>query len=347
MNKGIINIFRLVFLTLAAGFFFSCSKPIASEDQCIAFYSKTKPHAKGIVEDTEDLISKAPDIYVTEDGTSKSFDEEPVKHTANAVWRSDKKWENRAYTFFAYVKSEGKKEYPYGSSISVPHESDGRTVTITQPKIYSESPDDYVDYLLSYRVSADGSKRPLVNIELERVTTGVELYVTAAPNMTDVRLLKAEFVNIYRSATYNIAYHATTTDPVVDGLKNKWAVRMSQVTTDRTTYTYAPARGLSLQKYNEEAGRFAPENRVMRFLTVQQNLMVDDLAVLNLTYSSQENGVTREYTQSFNLYDYSVKTWKVGHKIRYYVSLDTSVKLEGTIEPWRNVDYIEGTFLPN
>lgn len=348
MNISVSNIVRLAFLALSSGAFLACNKvgdaDMSSESQKIAFYVKAQPQVKGIVEDTQDLVAKAPKLVVTEDGTGTAFQERTVNHTANGVWRSDVQWENRPYSLFAYVKSEGNANL--GCTISVDPNSDGRTVSLTEPRTYSDNPNDYTDYLLSYRASVDGSQKPLVRLELERVTTGVELYVTAAPNMTNVKLISAEFENIYRAATFNIAYHATNTDPVVDGLKNRWAVKLSQSKQTGATYTYTPRGGKVLQKYNPDAGRFAPENRVMRFLTVQQNLLDNATAILKLTYTSEENGVTREYSSSFKLSDYSVKTWNRGHKVRYYVSIDTGAKLEGTIEPWKTVDYIEGTFLP-
>ena len=82
----------------------------------------------------------------------------------------------------------------------------------------------------------------------------------------------------------------------------------------------------------------------MRFLTIPQTLI--DGATLSISYRVDENGTTAEYQSDFTLSDYTPRAWYRGHKIRYFIGIDTSIKLEGFIEPWKSVDYIETTLLP-
>ena len=336
----LINIRRMLYL-MPLMILSGCEETNPQQQDTVSFYVQAKPQAKAIVEDTGSLIYMNLPLYVTEDGTGTSFTATELQHTSNGVWRSSINWEPRQYNFYAYIKSSTNLYDKGILSIT----NNGRSVTVTQPSNYSANPEYYADYLLSYRVSADGKNKPLVQFEMERITTSVELYMTAAPNMSSVRLKKAEFQNIFRSAQYNIIYHAASTDPDVNGLKNTWAVNVDQ--SQKTTYTLNHSNNpIELKKFDEAKGRFASEYKIMSFLTVQQSLLDNQNALLNLTYEVEENGKPVEYEASFDLGKYDVKSWAVGHKIRYYVSVDTSVELQGSIEPWKTVESIEGTFLP-
>jgi hypothetical protein len=39
--------------------------------------------------------------------------------------------------------------------------------------------------------------------------------------------------------------------------------------------------------------------------------------------------------------------WLPGHHVVYTLEVDTGIHIEGTISPWIDVDYIEGTVLPD
>lgn len=327
------------------GFYILCSCGRSScvdmSGEPISFYVKTQlpVRTRGTVESTDDLLQKGLPIYVTDESESApAFSQTQIPYRQNGVWQSGVEWTyGKNYNFFAYITSPGN------GSVSITQK--GKIVTVTQPSSYSPDSDVWADYLLSYRVGANGTDTPLVKLDLERITTGVELYMTKSPNMTSVKLLEASFRNINTSATFNLTYHATPTDlPAQNGMKNIWSVKVND--NIRNTYSYVPQGGLELNTYDADAGRFAGENMVMHFLTVQQSIAADENANLYIRYSVDEDGTTAYYDAEFNLSLYDIKAWTRGHKVRYYISVDTSVGLEGIVEEWRSVDFIEGTLLP-
>lgn len=362
---------------LFAGVFFSislmmasCTKVYVSEeteeqnyDDCIAFYVKARP-TKAIIEDTDKLYEIEPNIFVTEDRRKTDFNNTLIRYNENGVWRSNKDWadesQNMEYSFYAYTYSTGTVGQISG--ISSPDDDDpvannGKTVTITQPDSYSADNNAWADFLMSYSVSANSATRGLVNLEFERITTGVELYMSKSPAMGDVTLTGATFSGIVRSATFNLENPAVSTDPAgANGMKNGWLI--SRDASKTAIYTY-PSSGqtIPLKKFDPsdtQDGRFTYDTkyRVMNFLTVQQP-MHEELAgstrnvKLEISYTVDENGTDVPYTATFDLSEFSPAVWTRGHKVRYYLSIDTSTELTGSIAKWEEVDFIESTLLPD
>ena len=90
----------------------------------------------------------------------------------------------------------------------------------------------------------------------------------------------------------------------------------------------------------------------MNFLTVHQPVSEEldsgeRKIILSLSYSVEENGRTVDYDVDFDLADFTPSVWSRGHKVRYYLSIDTSTELQGTIAKWQEVDFIESTLLPD
>ena len=346
----------------------SCTKaevpdePERNYDDCIAFYVKARP-TKAIIEDTDKLYDLRPSIYVTEDLRKTDFNNTEVKFTDNGVWRSNTDWadesQNMEYSFYAYTYSTGTVGQISGISSpdDDPVANNGKTVTITQPDSYSANNNAWADFLMSYIVSANSATRGLVNLEFERITTGVELYMSKSPAMGNVTLTDATFSGIVRSATFNLENPAVSTDPAgANGMKNGWLI--SRDASKTAIYTY-PSSGqtIKLKEFDPsdtQDGRFTYDTqyRVMNFLTVQQP-MHEELAgstrtvQLEISYIVDENGKDVPYTATFDLSEFSPAVWTRGHKVRYYLSIDTSTELTGTIAKWEEVDFIESTLLPD
>ena len=313
----------------------------------ITFYVKSTPTAatKALIEDTDDLIDQAPPIYVTDlSDNSPAFDNESVSHSGSGIWRSDKTWnESKTYSFSAYVASPSPNSTATDSRGGLTVTDNGGIVTVSQPKNYSTDKNVWADYLLSYRLNVNGADRPVVALELERVTTAVELYMTRSANMEKVIVEGIEFRNVATSSRFSLDYQATPDDTEgPGGTKHRWANSLYE--DSRTDYTYTPANGIQLPEYDETAGRFAAANRVMNFLTVQQTAVSG--TDLYVRYRVLENGSYNSYEAVFNLMDYSPRTWNIGHKVKYYISVDSSIELVGIIQKWEEVDFIEGVLLP-
>ena len=326
-------------------------------DNCIAFYVKSLP-TKAIIEDTETLNSLKPAIYVTEDLRGTEFNNTRVDYLDNGVWRSMVDWAsgNVNYSFYAYTYSVGGGRIPERDSSTGTISNNGKMVTIIQPDYYVAADNVWTDFLMSYTVNASSSRPALVNLEFERVTTGVELYISASPAMENVRLTSVSFSGVIHSATFILSEPATSSDPAgSNGMKNAW--RLSRDYTKVTEYEYAPEGGLQIKKFDPSGttdGKFSysPEYRVMYFLTVQQPTYEEAGSTprtvqLHISYTTEENGTDVQYDVTFDLSGFSPATWTRGHKIRYYLSIDTSTELKGTIAKWEEVDFIESTLLPD
>lgn len=310
-----------------------------SDRNCITFYVVQEHpdgfNTKALIEDTDDLLRRMPPIYVTDEGSSAAFKNTEIKHYSNGVWRSDQTWKaEQSYTFFGYVNSDAN-----GTKVS----ENGAVVELTEPSAYSSDSDKWSDYLMSYRVNANGSNTPLIRLELERITAGVQLFLSRKAGL-DITVTGISFTDVYTKAKYSLTYHASASDSPSEGnynMKNVWAVPSDsydgQSNYELTGLSYIP------EEYDETTGRFAEANLVMSFLAPHQSASGK---YLNISYTSKENGVEKYYNASFDLGAMPVSVWARGHRVRYYINFDTSLKLEGSIVEWRTLDDIEVTILP-
>lgn len=331
------------FVALAA---MSCAREDVAPDEGdkIAFYVKTQQavssSSRALIEDTNDLLNKRLPLYVTGEGADKLANTS-IDYTANGVWQSDEEWKaGQEYTFYAYIASPlGAATDTQGGVSGITN--NGKTLTLQQPTTYSADEDVWADYLMSYRVSANGSNKGLVKLDLERVTACVELYMARSKKVEAVNITKITFKDVVTKATFGISYHAVPADEEsLYGMKNTWIVTPDE--NSKAEYTFSPTS--TLEVYTESDDRFDVKYRQMRFLTIPQTLI--DGATLSISYEVNENGTLAYYQSEFTLSDYTPRAWYRGHKIRYFIGIDTSIQLEGFIEPWKSVDYIETTLLP-
>ena len=198
MNRICSYFFALVFLSV------SCQKvaDVSVEDgfdrDFIYFFMRDvqygNPSVKAIIENTETL--KNPDMklrVVDETNVASPFDGSvqmawddasklwPAKRNGNSV-----AWQNKNYSFYSWIQSAGTGTgagtVSYGKNIKPADK-----VTLTQPSSYVHSDDAWADFLMSYVVPVDGGARPLVEFEMERITAGVEVYVST-PLAVDMTL---------------------------------------------------------------------------------------------------------------------------------------------------------------
>ena len=218
-----------------------------------------------------------------------------------------------------------------------------------QPTSYIHDEAAWSDYLLSYRVSVQGKNKPLVRMEMERITSGVELYIST-PEGAQAVVESITFSNVSRCMRYTIAEHAIS-NPNLSGIRHKWVYQnISGASNTKVNYTRSANNSSSwfdVQEKAEENSRFDSKFRMMRFLTVPQDV-TGTLTVVYRVNETNQSDKTKwtQYTASFDLSQTSVTRWELGRKARYYISLDTAVDLEGVIADWVDIDYMEGTFLP-
>lgn len=334
----------------------SCNKteePLNGENISFYIYDEnfTEASTKAIVEDTQKmkdllLTLRVTDIAGVNRGNNDINNLEVTYNSETDLYRTSKTWNaNNDYEFYAYAMSAGN-----GSGTSVALFGDykgfkGHSVDIYQPTSYTHNDDAWSDFLLSYRTSAVGSQKPLVRLDMERITTGVELYVST-PEGAEVVVTNVEFTDITRSMRYTISNHAVS-DPNLSGIRNSWVLQSINGATSPTV-NYSRTGTFNVVEKTESDDRFDSRFLLMRFIAVKQAAS----GKLKMKYRVNENNSSNintwtEYQVEFDLSRTSIPTWEIGHKTRYYISLDTSVELEGVIADWKYIDYVEGTFLPN
>lgn len=118
---------------------------------------------------------------------------------------------------------------------------------------------------------------------------------------------------------------------------------------DSPVINYSRNETIKVQPKSESDNRFDSKFLMMRFISVKQST---EGKLLKITYRINEKGSDdvnnwATYQAEFDLSKTAVPAWEIGRKTRYYISLDTSVELEGVIAEWKYIDYVEGTFLPS
>lgn len=233
------------------------------------------------------------------------------------------------------------------------------TIEITQPQTYDPTNKEaMVDYLLSqsfvYAVPT-GSRPPIVKLDMEHAVSLVEVNIAKHISFESegVYLSELRLTGFFRKA------NMTCPSPAQygSGSSNADAWQYTVAGTKDADYSIvgedpriaAPADCIPLALRDDEGGVR------MRFLATPQQL--ESSCRLYVSYwvnerydaSSPDNYVFHETT--FELFNYAThgtqSIWLPGHHITYTMEVDTGINLVGTIKPWVDVDYIEGTVLPD
>lgn len=337
-SRHIVNFLKVVFIASCIMILHSCGKVERDQDDStdagnsIVFYMDAEAgvelFSKAIIEDTDYILDNRMPIHVyDENPTTRSLGE--VTYQDNGLWYNpDLQWEDKDYVFYAYLVS--------GASVTNP-----LSLTLTQPDTYADDA-EWEDYLLSYRVSVLRDEHAPVKLQFERITTAVEFYM-AGGSLDKVILKEVKFTNVCRKATYSLFNHGTPGDaPGQFGMRNAWNVNLDGTT--NVDYIRSWETGYEVPAFEGEGSRYNSRFRFMRFLTVYQPVVRNDVPkYLQVTY--EVNG--RENTASFDLSETGPSEWQPGHRVRYSMTIDSEVHLQGTIDEWNEVGFIESTLLPD
>ena len=139
--------------------------------------------------------------------------------------------------------------------------------------------------------------------------------------------------------------HATNGDsPGATGMKNLWSNATENETVAYVKQT-TESDGFQVLEFEEAKGKYHTDYRFMRFLTVPQTL--GSVNTLEIAYQVLENNTWQLYDVMFSLDSYKPAEWTIGHKVRYYLNIDTSMELQAVVERWDTSNVIEGTFIPD
>ena len=290
--------------------------------------------SRGAINQT-DINNGVGNVYVcgVQNNSTKIFNNVAItRDAATGKWFSSTKrnWvEGSNYSFHAYA-------YNTLSGLTLDSSKDGLEFSVQQPTTYDESA--MIDYLLSYSFKvADGAMKPIVQLYLEHAMSLVEIYVVRG-NMFDARLTKITFENIYTQGSMKCTSQAVANS----GNKNVWEVSPSG--SNDVTYTFEPATPVVIgdERENTEA-----QMKIMclpQQLTANTKLTIEYEVNEKVSAESPDNFVL--HREEFQLYNYQPMNYRPGHRIVYTATVDSGVNLEGVIAAWKDVDYIEGTVLP-
>lgn len=310
----------------------SCTKIRGGEDHLpyITFgVSGLETDTKALITE-ENFTNGSTKVYVYgwRNNTNNIFNKTQITKEQNSSnWNppqaNQRKWSpGSSYSFHAICQSPDTPGN--GASLSV--SNNGMTINISQPTAYSQS--DMVDYMLShsYKV-ADGSNHHIVMLYMEHAMAWIEVVVEKEMPEHNIVLNRIILGNIYRSASMQCEAHANANS----GNTNGWTTQLS---------------GNNDLSYTEDS--FTPEGEnilgKISFLAVPQQLT--DKTTLSVTYTVTEyEGSVKEYTETFQLFNYTPYVWESGHKITYTLTINTGVQLKAHIADWMDGGYTEGVII--
>ena len=272
-------------------------------------------------------------VYGVQNNSTKIFNNVAITRDATTgKWfaSSKKNWvEGSNYSFHGYA-------YNTNSGLTLTSGKDGLELTIQQPTTYNA--DAMVDYLLSYSFKvADGAMKPIVQLQLEHAMSLVEIYVVRG-NMFDARLTKMTFENIYSQGTMKCTAQAVANS----GERNIWEVSPSGE--NNVVYTYQPSTPAVIGDERENTAAKMTIMCLPQQLTAATKLTIEYEVNEKISSSSPDNFVSHK--EEFLLYNYQPINYESGHRIIYTATVDSGVNLVGSVSAWKDVDYIEGTVLP-
>lgn len=326
---------RVLYILFAVALFAGCGKV---DD---AFIGSTKEIAfnanhvsRGALNQT-DIDNGKSSVYVcgVQNNSTKIFNNVAITRDATTgKWfpATKRNWvEGSNYSFHAYA-------YNTRNGLTIDSGKDGLEISVQQPTTYDEVA--MIDYLLSYSFKvADGAMKPIVQLYLEHAMSLVEIYVVRG-NMFDARLTKMTFENIYTQGSMKCAAQAVANS----NNKNVWEVSLSG--SNDVVYTYEPATPVVIGDERENTMARMAIMCLPQQLTANTKLTIEYEVNEKVTPDSPDNFVL--HREEFQLYNYQPINYQSGHRIVYTATVDSGVNLEGVVAAWKDVDYIEGTVLP-
>ncbi len=274
-------------------------------------------------------------VYIcgVQNNTTKIYSNAPITRDATTgKWfpATKRSWvEGSSYSFYGYA-------YNTSNGLKLVSGKDGLEIEVQQPTSYNEAA--MIDYLLSYTFKvADGAMKPIVQLHLEHAMSLVEIYVVRG-NMFDARLKKMTFENIYSQGTMTCTSQALANS----GDRNIWQVSPSGL--NNVVYTFEPTSTTVIGDERENTQARMAIMCLPQQITANTKLTIEYEINEKVTPESADNFV--RHKEEFYLYNYNPVNYQSGHRIVYTATIDSGVNLEGVVSDWINVDYIEGTVLP-
>lgn len=326
--KSIYTILFAVLILLACG---KVSEDVAIEQSSeIAFNAE---HTQRGAMTQEDIDNRTVYIYGVQNNTSRIYNNAAItRDAATGKWfpSTKRSWvEGSSYSFYGYA-------YNTMNGLTLISGKDALEIEVQQPTTYNE--EAMIDFLLSYTFKvADGAMKPIVQLYLEHAMSLVEIYVVRG-NMFDARLTKMTFENIYTSGSMKCTAQAIANS----GERNVWQTTPSG--SNDVTYTFEPTSTTIIGDGRENTEAVMKIMCLPQQITANTKLTIEYEINEKVTTDSPDNFVAHK--EEFYLYNYNPINYQSGHRVIYTATIDSGVNLEGVVKEWIDVDYIEGTVLP-
>ena len=326
--KRVYAILSLVLLLMLSAC--ESSDVVVGESSEIAFNAK---HMQRGAMTQADIDNSRVYIYGVQNNTNRIYNNAYItRDAATGKWfpATKRSWtEGSSYSFYGYA-------YNTTNGLTLVSGKDGLEIEVQQPTTYNEAA--MIDYLLSYTFKvADGAMKPIVQLYLEHAMSLVEIYVVRG-NMFDARLTKMTFENIYSSGSMKCTAQAI----VNSGERNVWQTTPSGL--NNVVYTFAPTTTTIIGDERENTQAVMKIMCLPQQITANTKLTIEYEINEKVTPESPDNWV--HHKEEFYLYNYTPVNYQSGHRIIYTATIDSGVNLEGVVKDWIDVDYIEGTVLP-
>ena len=151
-------------------------------------------------------------------------------------------------------------------------------------------------------------------------------------------MTKMTFENIYSQGSMKCTAQAVANS----GERNIWEVSPSG--SNNVVYTYQPTSAAVIGDERENTAAKMTIMCLPQQLTANTRLIIEYEVNEKVTPESPDNFVA--HREEFLLYNYQPINYESGHRIIYTATVDSGVNLEGVVSAWKDVDYIEGTVLP-
>lgn len=268
---------------------------------------------------TDNLASNIIKVYAEKDAS-------PITDASTAIIsKPSLYWNYSKYTTWQDGHAYSFQGYAYNNSGFSSVAADGRTFTVTHS---SNNIANTYDYVISRKVevgAAESRNHPIVGLVFDHVLPAVQIYVTKAPEMKEVKI----------------------TSMTLKGLYTKAVMKYSVGDVWLTEYPNGATRNASYKIQNKVVSSAKTSDATMEIISVPQALNSDTQLVINYqvdeSMTSTKNWVSHDHT--FYLSDF-LNEIEGGHRVIFHVNIDTGIHLEASIARWRPVDFIEGTVLP-
>ena len=126
------------------------------------------------------------------------------------------------------------------------------------------------------------------------------------------------------------------------GERNVWEVSLSG--SNDVVYTYEPTNSVTIGDKRDNTDAYMMLMCLPQQLTANTKLKIEYEVNEKMFPEDPDNFVLHK--EEFLLYNYQPINYQSGHRIVYTVTVDSGVNLVGAVSAWKDVDYMEGTVLP-